>query len=172
MAKKYLDQQGLQTLIQGLKAKNDALYAKAAHGHAASEVSYANANIKNGADIKVNEALDVLVANVIRASEDLSTTDGNVKELEKAINALKAQVGEGTVAKVAVELSGYSVAGKTGVSVKLKAVQIIDLVEFGGGSAESYGFGEEEGFEGTEIYCNCQRRPAMPINNVQIYSCD
>lgn len=97
MAKKYLDQQGLQTLIQGLKAKNDALYAKAAHGHAANEVSYKNANIKGGADIKVNEALDVLVANVIRASEDLSTTDGNVKELEKAINALKAQVGEGTV---------------------------------------------------------------------------
>ena len=29
MAKKYLDQQGLQTLIQGLKSKNDALYAKA-----------------------------------------------------------------------------------------------------------------------------------------------
>lgn len=59
-------------------------------------------------------------------------------------------IGAGTVAKLAVELSGYSVAGKTGVSVKLKAVQIIDLVEFGGGSAESYGFGEEEGFEGTE----------------------
>ena len=66
----------------------------------------------------------------------------------KKINVGK--VGEGTVAKLAVELSGYSVAGKTGVSVKLKAVQIIDLVEFGGGSAESYGFGEEEGFEGTE----------------------
>lgn len=61
-----------------------------------------------------------------------------------------SNIGAGTVAKVAVELSGYSVAGKTGVSVKLKAVQIIDLVEFGGGSAESYGFGEEEGFEGTE----------------------
>ena len=30
----------------------------------------------------------------------------------------------------------------------------------------------KEGFEGTEIYCNCQHRPAMPINNVQIYSCD
>lgn len=61
-----------------------------------------------------------------------------------------SNIGAGTVAKLAVELSGYSVAGKTGVSVKLKAVQIIDLVEFGGGSAESYGFGEEEGFEGTE----------------------
>ena len=96
--KKYLDQQGLQTLINGLKAKNDALYAAAGHAHAASEISYKNANIKGGADIKVDEALNVLVANVVRATEDLSTTDGNVKELEKAINALKDQIGEGTVA--------------------------------------------------------------------------
>ena len=97
MVKKYLDQQGLQTLIQGLKAKNDALYAAIGHAHAANEISYKNDNIKGGADIKVDEALDVLVANVVRATEDLSTTDGNVKELEEAINALKAQVGEGTV---------------------------------------------------------------------------
>lgn len=61
-----------------------------------------------------------------------------------------AGIGCGTVAKLAVELSGYSVAGKTGVSVKLKAVQIIDLVEYGGGNAESFGFGEEEGFEGSD----------------------
>ena len=30
----------------------------------------------------------------------------------------------------------------------------------------------KEGFEGTEFYCDCQRRPAMPINNVQTYSCN
>lgn len=33
---------------------------------------------------------------------------------------------------------------KTGVSVKLKAVQIIDLVEYGTGNAESYGFGDTQ----------------------------
>lgn len=33
-----------------------------------------------------------------------------------------------------------------GVSLRLRAVQIIDLVS-GGGNAESYGFGEEEGYE-------------------------
>lgn len=60
------------------------------------------------------------------------------------------KVGEGTIAKVAVVLSGYSVAGKTGVSVKLKALQIIDLVEYGTGNADSYGFGEEEGYEASE----------------------
>lgn len=57
------------------------------------------------------------------------------------------RIGEGTTAKLALSLEGYTVANKTGVSVKLKAVQIIDLVEYGTGNAESYGFDEEEGFE-------------------------
>lgn len=60
------------------------------------------------------------------------------------------RIGEGTTAKLALSLEGYTVAGKTGVSVKLKAVQIIDLVEYGTGNAESYGFGEEDGFEASE----------------------
>lgn len=60
------------------------------------------------------------------------------------------RIGEGTTAKLALSLEGYTVASKTGVSVKLKAVQIIDLVEYGTGNAESYGFGEEEGFESHE----------------------
>jgi hypothetical protein len=57
------------------------------------------------------------------------------------------KIGEGTTAKLALSIEGYTVASKTGVSVKLKALQIIDLVEYGTGNAESYGFGEEEGFE-------------------------
>ncbi len=60
------------------------------------------------------------------------------------------RIGEGTTAKLALSLEGYTVAGKTGVSVKLKAVQIIDLIEYGTGNAESYGFGEEDGFETSE----------------------
>ena len=96
--KKYLDQQGLQTLINGLKAKNDVLYAAAGHAHAASEISYANSNIKNGADIKVDEALDVLVANIVKNTEQISTTTHNMKDLDEAIKALQAQIGEGTVA--------------------------------------------------------------------------
>jgi len=51
------------------------------------------------------------------------------------------KLGEGSIVKLNVELSGYSVGGKTGVSLKLKAVQIIDLVEYTG----SLGFGEEDG---------------------------
>lgn len=57
-----------------------------------------------------------------------------------------ANIGSGSTAKLSISLEGYTVAGKTGVSVKLKAVQIIDLVEYGSGNAGSYGFEEEDGY--------------------------
>lgn len=60
-----------------------------------------------------------------------------------------AKVGGGSKVKVAYELVPYytAIAG-AGVSLRLKAVQVIDLVEFSGGaSADAYGFGEEEGYE-------------------------
>lgn len=37
-----------------------------------------------------------------------------------------------------------------GVTLRLKAVQIIELIQGGGASAENYGFGEEEGYESDE----------------------
>ena len=66
---------------------------------------------------------------------------------------IDAKVGGGSVLKLNVELAHYYVAGTklAGVSLRLQAAQIIELVEYGGGgTASSYGFGEEEGFEGEE----------------------
>jgi hypothetical protein len=61
------------------------------------------------------------------------------------------KLGEGSIVKLSLSLDGYTIAGKTGVSIKLKACQVIDLVEYqGGGNAASYGFGEEEGFEASD----------------------
>lgn len=60
-----------------------------------------------------------------------------------------AKIGGGSKVKVAYELVPYytAIAG-AGVSLRLKAVQVIDLVEFSGGaSSEAYGFGQEEGYE-------------------------
>jgi len=79
--------------------------------------------------------------------------DGKIGRRIPIINAKKQpvkniNVGEGTIARLGVVLSGYSVAGKTGVSVKLGMVQIIDLVEYTGGGFTSDAFDEEEGFEG------------------------
>ena len=57
-------------------------------------------------------------------------------------------VGEGTIATLGITLSGYSVAGKTGVSVKLEAVQIIKLVEYSGSGFKADMFTVEEGYDG------------------------
>ena len=62
------------------------------------------------------------------------------------------KVGGGSTIKVSYEVVPYytAIAG-AGISLRLKAVQIIELKEYsGGGNAESYGFGEEEGFEAGE----------------------
>lgn len=61
----------------------------------------------------------------------------------------EAKIGGGSKMKIAYEAVPYytAIAG-AGVSLRLKAVQVIDLVEFSGGaSADAYGFGEEEGYE-------------------------
>lgn len=70
--------------------------------------------------------------------------DAKGKPLSPAPN-----IGGGSKIKVAFEVMPYytSMVG-AGLSLRVKAAQIIELVEFtGGGNAESYGFGEEEGYE-------------------------
>jgi hypothetical protein len=60
-----------------------------------------------------------------------------------------AKVGGGSKVKVAYEVLPYytAIAG-AGVSLRMKAVQVIELVEYSGGAgAGAYGFGEEEGYE-------------------------
>jgi hypothetical protein len=55
----------------------------------------------------------------------------------------------GTVGKVSFEAAPYFITGTgtAGVGLYLNAVQIIELRSGGGDDAESYGFGEEEGFQ-------------------------
>ena len=56
----------------------------------------------------------------------------------------RPQIGGGTEGKVSFELSGfYTTLVGAGVSLRLQGVQILSLVEFGGGSAESHGFEAE-----------------------------
>lgn len=63
--------------------------------------------------------------------------DSKGKPVKGAVN-----LGEGSVVKLAYDIKGYSVAGKTGVGCKLKSLQLISLVEYAGGN---FGFGEEDG---------------------------
>jgi len=56
-------------------------------------------------------------------------------------------IGGGTVMKVSFEVDCYTSKKASGVRLIPVAVQIIDLVTFeAGGSAEDYGFAEEDGF--------------------------
>ena len=59
------------------------------------------------------------------------------------------KIGAGSTVRLKLDLVGYGVAGKIGVSVKLLAVQIINLVEYqGAGSSNSFdGFDVEDGYE-------------------------
>lgn len=58
-------------------------------------------------------------------------------------------IGGGSTVKVAYEvLPFYTAIVGAGISLRLKACQVINLVEFSGGAgAEAFGFGEEDGFE-------------------------
>lgn len=51
----------------------------------------------------------------------------------------------GSKIKVNVTAIGYDAGGNLGVTLKMNAVQVIEL-NAGGGNSQSYGFGEEEGF--------------------------
>lgn len=55
----------------------------------------------------------------------------------------------GTVGKIAFQANPYFVAGQgmAGLSLRLSAAQVIELVGPGNRSASSFGFGEEEGYE-------------------------
>lgn len=56
------------------------------------------------------------------------------------------QIGGGTEGKVSFEIGPfYTALVGAGVSLRLNAVQILSLVEYGGGTAEEYGFESEDG---------------------------
>jgi hypothetical protein len=67
-------------------------------------------------------------------------------------NVVNDNVWGGSVIKVAFEyMPYYNPATKTvGVSLRINAVQVLELVSSSGGSATSFGFDEEDGFEATD----------------------
>lgn len=77
-------------------------------------------------------------------------------------------VGAGSTVKVAFQLNPFYTAQiGAGVSLRLKAVQVIDLIEPQGGSAESYGFEQEDGYEcdGEDVAFDGQAPPAGSPTN-------
>lgn len=81
-----------------------------------------------------------------RSGEELPRTIG---VFDAAGNPIKGDnIGNGSTVKVAATLIPFHVSNAVnGVSLRLNAVQVLNLIEYGqGGSAKSYGFGEEDGY--------------------------
>lgn len=85
-------------------------------------------------------------------STQATSKDGKQRKMRlfdaiaKDINPSEVKVGGGSIIKVNFTPSPYYMAAskEAGVKFYLNAVQILDLVEFGGGRASDYGFEEEE----------------------------
>lgn len=80
-----------------------------------------------------------------KAGETITRTvpvfDAHGKPIREKLN-----IGNGTIARVAYTLVPYWVSKVVnGIKLRLEAVQIIDLKEFGEREAKGYGFGDEEG---------------------------
>lgn len=107
----------------------------------------------------VKEIPDVEGRYVLKASEKATVKCKNGTVFNKKIGIFDAKgkpcrevmLGEGSIVRLAIEAAGYTVAGKTGLSVNLKAVQVIEYKEYGSEATfTTYGFEEEEGFESEE----------------------
>lgn len=64
------------------------------------------------------------------------------------LDPTKANIGDGSTIKIAFEIYAfYAPLVGAGVSLRLNAIQVLDLVKGPGRDAKGYGFVEEEGYE-------------------------
>lgn len=85
--------------------------------------------------------------------KDGSKIEVKIPQFDSKGKPMKANIGRDSVIKISFSFKPYFMpTTKTvGLSLRPVAVQVIDLKEFtGGASAESYGFGEEEGYTAEE----------------------
>jgi len=88
-----------------------------------------------------------------KQNAELALKDGSVAKVKIDLFDAKrkrttSNIGGGSKLKIAFTHRTYGmVSGKqynVGISLDFSGVQILELVEFGGGSADSYGFGDED----------------------------
>lgn len=123
-------------------------------------------------DDEGNETGNILFT--FKQSAVIKTKDGEIIKVTIKIFDAKGQpivgkiVGAGSTVKVAFQLNPfYTALIGAGIGLRLKAVQVIDLIEPQGGSASSYGFGEEDGYEfdGEDVAFDGQAPPAGSPTN-------
>ncbi|MCD7779630.1 MAG: DUF2815 family protein [Candidatus Gastranaerophilales bacterium] len=106
---------------------------------------YTKLNEETGEETPDSEGRYILSAGLKAERGKVAVFDAKGKPVSKALN-----IGEGTTVKLKLGVSGYTVA-ETGVSFTLKAVQIIDFVEYVSSSVSFEGFEAEEGFDIDDI---------------------
>ena len=87
----------------------------------------------------------------LKSGETLHRTvpvfDTSCKDISKTLTSL----GNGSKVRIAYDLVPFYMSDKNyGISLRLTGIQIIDLVEFNGSTAESLGFGKTEGYVADE----------------------
>jgi len=145
------DNEATNKLIQKLEAIRDAFYEKS------EDVAKALKSRKTvtKADVcEFDEEGNVVFKFKQRAKikcKDGSMLDVKIAHFDSKGKPIKCNVGRDSVIRVSFTVNPYFTPSTkiVGVSLRPVAVQVIDLKEFGGNSAEDYGFEEEEGYEGT-----------------------
>jgi hypothetical protein len=133
----FLDEQFAQSVAQ---AKKENPGKKIKEGSPGYEVNEETGKVT----FKFKTKAKVTTKSGDTFEQKVALFDSKGKPLTTAPN-----IGGGSKVKVSFEVMPYFTAMVgAGLSLRVKAVQVIDLVEFSGGaSAEAYGFGEEDGYE-------------------------
>lgn len=123
----------------------------------AKTIKAADKPYKEVVDEEGNETGDVEISYKMKA-QFKSKKDGKIYHRKPALFDAKGKplaagvnVGGGSEGKVSCEFyQFYTAKVGAGVSLRLCAVQVLELVEFGTRSASAFGFEEEEGFTAEE----------------------
>ena len=137
-----------QDIVTFLDEQHEAAQAKAKKENPGKKIKPGNS------PYEIDEDSGKVVVN-FKLKAKVTPKNGDPFEQRPAIFDAKGKplqdvnVGGGSKVKVAYEVVPYytAIAG-AGVTLRMKAVQVIDLKEFSGGAgADAFGFGEEDGYE-------------------------
>ena len=144
--------------VVAVKAVKDKLLSDPKTKLKAKTLKTSNAPYKADLDQEGNETGNILVSFKAKASgvkKDKSpwVFKPGMFDAKGIPIAKETSVWGGSKLRVSYQVSDYYVAasGEAGLSLKLQAVQILDLKTGGGRDASAYGFEEEEGYSGEAV---------------------
>lgn len=139
------------------KEEYDALPVKARKANEFKEVPFFNPEY----DEETEEETGRYIFNFKMKASGVAKKTGKKWERAPAIFDAKGHaltgkkipsIGSGTIGRVNFQvLPFFTAAVGAGLSLRLEAVQLIDVRSFGERDAKGYGFGEEEGFDGSDL---------------------